>query len=72
MKKLIRNYNAFMLRLDICAHILFHTKHERVLQYLDNRLDLRNEDHFYKSDEYLLHTLQKKDQEYKWKAALNE
>lgn len=55
MKRLI-------LKLNICAHILFHSKHERILQYLDNRLNLRDEDYFYKSDEYLLHTLRKIDE----------
>ena len=66
VKKRILKFDYFLRKLDICVHILFNSKNERILQYLDNRLDLRNEDHFYESDEYLLHTLRKKDEEYKW------
>ena len=66
MKKLNRikeRVNAFFTRLDICIHILLHSKHERVLQYLSNRLP-RDVDPFYKSDEYLLNTLRNRDEEF--------
>lgn len=56
-----------MTKLSICAHILFYSKHERFLPYLINRA-LTDIDSSYKSDEYLLHTLQKKDEELKWRA----
>jgi len=65
MKNLILKYNRFMLRLDICAHMLFYSKDERLLQYLTNRIP-REVDPFYWEDEYLLHHLQKKDEELKW------
>lgn len=65
MKNLKTKFKAFTLKLEVCAHILFNSKNERILQYLDNRLNLNDKECYYKSDEYLLHTLQKKDKEFK-------
>lgn len=55
----------FFKKLDICVHILLNSGDERFLQYLSNRIP-RDIDAFYMEDEYLLHTLEKKDEELKW------
>lgn len=48
----------FFTKLKICYHILFSTKHERVGQYICNRL-ITGEDLFYTTDFNLAHKMTK-------------
>lgn len=48
----------FITKLKICYYILFKTKHERVGQYICNRL-ITGEDLFYTSDFNLAHKMSK-------------
>lgn len=66
--KTIRSYFYYWQRvyhkLGLMNHILFKSNNERFMQYLSNRIDLKNKDPFYWTDEYVLHHLNKKDKEF--------